>query len=705
MSTDSTIDTGIRKGTGSPEGVVSGGPGTLYRDQTAGAGQLWIKQSGTGNTGWTLSSTSGMLVVRVATTANLASLSGLLTIDGVATAVGDRVLVKNQNVQSENGIYTVSVGAWTRALDFNTEQNVKPASVIGVSEGTVQRDSLWILTTNSPVVVGTTSLTFQAAQLPFINESMSKVVPRCGTTPTENGTNLVAAYAVAKNLSPNGTAKSRQNRVTVLIQPGTYELTTGALVLDTEFVDLIGESSNRLDAVLKAPYSTVTQSVNDVRIENVTIAATDNTGAITFSSSDKAAYVPTGTGNYPLTEIRNVHFQGAINYIAPNYFGSWGARVGIIYSGWYEDLSSLDGGVCFFGCTGSGYFSRMRSDFSGVGTFTEQVSRCTVSGRVWNCQTSISYQSTISGEVSDCPLTPGNTTITGCIRNCRAVSDFSSVNLMSGGVLSDIYVPGIMVSNVFQNGCYVENLSAGGEAGGIYDGTYRNFCIRQNMAQVLPSETGHRLQTEMLGIFHDCHFVGDMHFVVWGSPSGRGRIYNSYIVNSSGGNEPAVVMKTAGTRFFNCTIVGAGTGESFFAGTHNYAYVKTGDPGNLLGTLSVSGKADQLTYYWRTVAVGAQVQIDFAFDAAFANIFATLTMSPPPIAGFYSIPEVGNSGHFATCAAVQPTIVGGLSGTWTVGATPAVNTIGAHNRYNNAPHATYNNLIAAPNDVQDANIL
>jgi len=56
----------------------------------------------------------------VATTANLAALSGLLTIDGVTVAAGDRVLVKNQTLSQNNGIYVAASGAWARSSDMDT---------------------------------------------------------------------------------------------------------------------------------------------------------------------------------------------------------------------------------------------------------------------------------------------------------------------------------------------------------------------------------------------------------------------------------------------------------------------------------------------------------------------------------------------------------------------------------------------------------
>lgn len=45
----------ILMGSGSPEGVVSATPTTLYMDTAGLSGSiLYIKQSGTGNTGWIL---------------------------------------------------------------------------------------------------------------------------------------------------------------------------------------------------------------------------------------------------------------------------------------------------------------------------------------------------------------------------------------------------------------------------------------------------------------------------------------------------------------------------------------------------------------------------------------------------------------------------------------------------------------------------
>lgn len=54
--------------------------------------------------------------VEVASTTNIPSLSGLLTIDGVTLTAGQRVLVYNQDTTSQNGIYIVASGAWEKVL-------------------------------------------------------------------------------------------------------------------------------------------------------------------------------------------------------------------------------------------------------------------------------------------------------------------------------------------------------------------------------------------------------------------------------------------------------------------------------------------------------------------------------------------------------------------------------------------------------------
>lgn len=101
--------------------------------------------------------------VRVASTANVAVASALINgavMDGVTLATGDRVLLKNQTVPSENGPYTVAAaGAAARATDADTAAEITGA-LIFVKSGTANGNKQFALMTPAPITLGTTALTF-----------------------------------------------------------------------------------------------------------------------------------------------------------------------------------------------------------------------------------------------------------------------------------------------------------------------------------------------------------------------------------------------------------------------------------------------------------------------------------------------------------------------------------------------------------------
>jgi phage-related tail fiber protein len=148
--------------------------------------------------------------VRVATTANIPSLSGLLTVDEVALVEGDRVLVKNQAKAFQNGIYIVAAGAWYRAPDADASAKMTSAMMASVEQGTANFDSLWQLTTNAPIVLGATNLVFEVVSGPSGVEagSYTKVTVdsrgrvTVGSNPTTlAGYGVTDAYTKAQTLA------------------------------------------------------------------------------------------------------------------------------------------------------------------------------------------------------------------------------------------------------------------------------------------------------------------------------------------------------------------------------------------------------------------------------------------------------------------------------------------------------------------------
>lgn len=101
--------------------------------------------------------------VRVATTANGTLASAFAngqSVDGVTLATGNRILLKNQTTQSENGIYTVNAsGAPTRATDANAAAELQGGVIVSVDEGTTNNNTAWMLATDV-TTLGTDAISF-----------------------------------------------------------------------------------------------------------------------------------------------------------------------------------------------------------------------------------------------------------------------------------------------------------------------------------------------------------------------------------------------------------------------------------------------------------------------------------------------------------------------------------------------------------------
>lgn len=155
--------------------------------------------------------------VRVATTANIA-LTGTQTIDGVAVAAGDRVLVKNQTTTTENGLYTVAAGAWTRTSDTLTAN-----SFVFVEEGTAQDNTQWMITNNGAIVIGTTAITWsQFGAAPTLNAGT-------GISISGNTISISGTYAGQTSITTLGTITTGTwTGTTIAVANGGTGATTAA---------------------------------------------------------------------------------------------------------------------------------------------------------------------------------------------------------------------------------------------------------------------------------------------------------------------------------------------------------------------------------------------------------------------------------------------------------------------------------------------
>jgi hypothetical protein len=192
--------------------------------------------------------------VRVTTTGtNLATLAGLLTIDGVTLAAGDRVLVKDQTTASQNGIYVAASGAWARSYD-GIQGDLVTGSMMLVTAGTLWTGSQWWLTTSGTITIGTTALTFSQYGS---NDSVTygngltrvglnvTVQPTTGIVVTGAGVGVDTTLVVRKAVATIGDGTSTAFAITHNL--GSTAITVAALNLSTlalEELAIVITSSN-----------------------------------------------------------------------------------------------------------------------------------------------------------------------------------------------------------------------------------------------------------------------------------------------------------------------------------------------------------------------------------------------------------------------------------------------------------------------------
>lgn len=232
--------------------------------------------------------------VRVATTANI-TLSGTQTIDGVAVIAGDRVLVKDQSTGANNGIYVVAAGAWARSDDASVSAEVTSGMYAFVEEGTANADAGFILTTNNPITLGTTALTF----VQFTGAG--QITAGAGLTKTANTIDVVGtANRITVNADSVDIASTYvgQTSITTLgtIATGTWNATTIS-------VNKGGTGATTLTGYVKG-------SGTAALTASATIPNTDITGLGTMSTQAASNVAITGGSITDLTTFDGITIDG-----------------------------------------------------------------------------------------------------------------------------------------------------------------------------------------------------------------------------------------------------------------------------------------------------------------------------------------------------------------------------------------------------------
>jgi len=208
--------------------------------------------------------------VRVATGSNV-TLSGTQSIDGVTLADGDRVLVKAQTTQSENGIYVYdSAGAWSRSEDADEPAELNAGTFVFVEEGNDYGDTGWVVSSDNPLTIGTDAMLW--------------------TQFSGAGT-----YLAGNGITLNG---------------NTFEIDDAVVVTETDLDDAVLDLTNVIEGYLDPSTGTTVEYIDDQ--DAATLAAANGYTDTLVETGDATA-----TPTYLALDVNSVATQVAAEVAAP----------------------------------------------------------------------------------------------------------------------------------------------------------------------------------------------------------------------------------------------------------------------------------------------------------------------------------------------------------------------------------------------------
>jgi hypothetical protein len=286
---------------------------------------------------------------RVITTANINLTGGAPNqVDGVNLSLNDRVLVIGQSTSSQNGIYFVDVlgtgsnGTWVRTGDTDLTGELLAGTIVMVTEGVIYADTQWKLTSDNPIVIGTTALTFeQNSAFAFGNIYANNTA----VLATSVGDSLVLTAGNNIQITGNNTSKSVTIGVTGISLTSIANGTSNVNVVSSGGNVTVGVAGTSNVAVFSSSGSNITGILGvsgNVTGGNIaTEGELKSTGTFLIGTQ---AFYPQGSDGFSVNE----NFNAGNSTVTAYHYTSGAGRDAIVF-----DTAVTGQFTTGFGTTGS----------------------------------------------------------------------------------------------------------------------------------------------------------------------------------------------------------------------------------------------------------------------------------------------------------------------------------------------------------------